>query len=184
VRILITVWAVLAAALGTGTALAQHPDLGGEKPTNELCLTCHEDLKKQLGASPHKAVDIGCAACHDVLKAERAPFLPADVNAVCLACHQPPTLPAGSPLPATVELYRGFSVPGAALVKIRRLSLDKAGVGHPVANHPVSGREDPLKKGRAFTCLSCHVPHGSASPRLLAFPVGPGQGICGHCHKM
>ncbi len=163
---------------------AQHPDLGGEPLTDELCLACHDDVREAIAKTPHKALERGCVSCHDILsKTAQAPFLRLDPNPLCLACHHVSLLPGAVP-PASVEIARGFAIPGSFLPRIRQLNLDQRGVGHPVANHPIAGPSDPLRKGRPFGCLSCHVPHGSASPKLLVFKLAPGEGICHKCHQM
>ena len=174
----------LALALATPAFAQQHPDLGGEKPVNELCLGCHDDMPKKMGDTPHKAVETGCATCHDVVGAKATPFLRAEVNSLCLACHHLPQLPPGSKLPDSVAIVPGYTVPGSALPKVKQLNLDARGKGHPIANHPVDGVPDPLKKDRTLNCLSCHVPHGGPSPKLLAFVLKPGEGVCQQCHKM
>ena len=164
-------------------AFAQHPDLGGEKPVNELCLGCHEDLAKQLGEKPHKAVETGCVTCHDIEKGKDKPFLRAEENALCLACHHQPALPPGAKAPDRVAIARGYDVPRATLPAAAQLGLDARGKGHPTTGHPVAGVPDPLKPGKSLTCMSCHVPHGGPSPKLLAFALKPGEGVCQHCHK-
>ena len=163
---------------------AQHPDLEGTPPTDELCLTCHDDVREAIAKAPHKALERGCVSCHDVVsKTAQTPFLRLDPNPLCMACHHVP-LPRGAVPPASIEIARGFVVPGSFLPRVRQLNLDKGGLGHPVTNHPIAGPSDPLRKERAFGCLSCHVPHGSESPKLLAFKLAPGEGICNKCHQM
>ena len=147
-----------------------------------MCLGCHEDLQKSLGDKPHKAVDLGCISCHD-LKGAKAPFLRGEtVNGLCSACHNLPPLPPDLAAKGTVSVG-GFTVERAALVKTQ-LRLDASGRGHPMTRHPTSGPSDPLNKDKPFTCLSCHVPHGGTAPKLLAFTLKPGEGICQLCHKM
>jgi predicted CXXCH cytochrome family protein len=82
-----------------------------------------------------------------------------------------------------VPVGEGFTVERALLTKAQ-LGLDRQGRGHPMVKHPTSGPSDPLKKDKPFTCLSCHVPHGSETAKLLAFVLKPGEGICQQCHKM
>jgi len=164
-------------------ALAQHPDLGGEKPVNELCLGCHDDMAAKMGDKPHKAIESGCVTCHDVAAAKEKPFLRAAVNPLCLACHGLAAVPPGTSAPERVEIVPGYDVPKSALPASHRLGLDARERGHPIVNHPVGGAPDPLKKGRTLSCVSCHVPHGGPSPTLLAFALKPGEGVCQNCHK-
>ncbi len=174
------VWMGLAVA----TPVAQHPDDIGDAPTAEVCFTCHDDVKTAMAGTAHAAAQAGCVTCHDLAGQRNAPYLRAQPNALCLACHHVPPQPPGGAAPASVSLVPGYSVSAASLPKITRLSLDSRGVGHPIANHPVEGRPDPRRRDGTLTCLSCHLPHGGPSPKLLGFEVKPGQGICHHCHEM
>ena len=54
-------------------------------------------------------------------------------------------------------------------------------LGHPVHKHPVVGKKDPRRKGYAFTCTSCHNPHGSENRYMLIGDVRGGQ-VCVMCH--
>ncbi|MEW6365871.1 MAG: cytochrome c3 family protein [Acidobacteriota bacterium] len=155
------------------------------EPETALCLNCHEDVAAELKmASSHAAArDPGCQACHDPHASNSAARLRGDVNAVCLACHQSPAA-AGSLPAVSIEIMPGVSVPGSYLRKVHQINLDKNGTGHPIFGHPVSGPIHPSENGKALDCLSCHVPHGTASPKLLAFPIAPGEGVCQKCHKM
>lgn len=182
----VTISAAVVVLVVTGLpapSLAQHPDLGGEKLVNELCLGCHEDLAKAMGEKPHKAVETGCVTCHDIEKGKDKPFLRTEVNALCLACHHQPAPPPGGKVADRIVIARGYDVPRTALPAVKQLGLNARGMGHPISNHPVSGVADPLKPGKNMTCLSCHVPHGGPSPKLLAFALKPGEGVCQHCHK-
>ena len=176
--------ALMALVLAPPPAFAQHPDLGGEKPVNDLCLGCHDDMTAKMGDKPHKAIESGCMTCHDVVAAKEKPFLRAEVNPLCLACHRPPVVPPGTLAPERVEIVQGYDVPGSALPLSAQVHLDARGKGHPIAGHPVGGVPDPLKKGKTLDCVSCHVPHGGPLPKLLAFVLKPGEGVCQHCHKM
>jgi predicted CXXCH cytochrome family protein len=60
------------------------------------------------------------------------------------------------------------------------------GVGHPTAGHPVSDILDPTDATKVKTplsCLSCHQPHASAQPDLLAKDQANDQAFCDNCHK-
>jgi predicted CXXCH cytochrome family protein len=175
----LTAWLVAAPL-----AFAQHPELEGATTTNDGCLECHDDVKAAMAKAPHKAIEAGCQVCHDVAKAKASPYLRGEVNALCIACHHQPTLLPGSPVPAKVAITADYSIAGTYLPRVRQINLDRRGVGHPVVNHPVAGVKDPLKDGRDLSCVSCHVPHGTESPKLLAFNVKSGMGICQECHKL
>lgn len=170
--------------MGTGFAFAQHPELEGDTTGTDLCVTCHDDVAAAMATAPHKALEAGCQVCHDVAKAPATPYLRTTVNTLCTACHHQPQLRPGSPAPDKVQITADYAIAGSFLPKVRQLNLDRRGVGHPVVNHPITGVPDPLKAGRELSCVSCHVPHGTASPKLLAFKVKSGMGICQECHKL
>ena len=172
----------MAMALAPQPALVQHPDLGGETLTNELCLSCHDSVQAaQAAGTPHKAVEAGCVVCHDIEKGESAPFLVAPVSQMCLGCHLG-AAPSGVTRPS--GLAATLKVPPTFLPRGTAITLDARGGGHPIAGHPVAGPRDPLKEDRAFSCVSCHVPHGGPASHLIAFTLKPGEGICQKCHKM
>jgi predicted CXXCH cytochrome family protein len=47
--------------------------------------------------------------------------------------------------------------------------------------HEVSGRLDPRRPGRPFSCASCHNPHGSDNPLLFYLGANPLES-CDGCH--
>ncbi|MEK7475075.1 MAG: cytochrome c3 family protein [Candidatus Coatesbacteria bacterium] len=60
------------------------------KPVEELCITCHESVGKELkGKHVHAILESGdCLGCHDP-HASDFPFrLTDEINAVCSTCHQ------------------------------------------------------------------------------------------------
>ncbi len=62
----------------------------------------------------------------------------------------------------------------------------KFGMGHPVAGHPVSDLLDPADPSKVKTpmnCLTCHQPHASAQPDLLAKDQANNMAFCSTCHK-
>lgn len=155
------------------------------EPASSLCLGCHDDVAEQLKmkTSHPPAKDPGCQACHDPHASNFTARLRTDPTTVCLGCHHAPLVP-GAAVPQSVQTAPGFSVAGSYLQKVRQINLDSRNVGHPIFSHPVNGRPDPLRKGMELGCLSCHVPHGTDAPKLLAFTVAPGMGVCQKCHQM
>jgi predicted CXXCH cytochrome family protein len=62
----------------------------------------------------------------------------------------------------------------------------KYGRGHPVEGHPVSDVMDPTditKVHEKLDCLTCHQPHSSAQPGLLAKDQANNMAFCSTCHK-
>jgi len=119
----------------------------------ELCVDCHSDKKKSL----KKSLDF---VSHGIIE-----------GSGCVACHDPHA--SGHPF----QLYKPIN----ELCVSCHIKLQGIKRGHPVGNHPLSGVENPLRKGREFACSSCHNPHGSKYRYLLiGDPLG-GR-VCGKCH--
>jgi predicted CXXCH cytochrome family protein len=79
---------------------------------------------------------------------------------------------------ATCHTAHGGDAKGFPRGEVQTLCLnchkDKK-ANHPVANHPTSGRTIKAT-GKTLTCLSCHQPHFSKSPKLLTVSG------CDACH--
>lgn len=152
------------------------------------CLTCHADQAEQ-GKKQHvhrAAFELGCATCHDAHGNDNQHLLRASTpNALCLECHGPSPLPtlAGE---HTVTIFdRKVRLPEDKFANVAKLPL-KYGLGHPVQFHPVVDQmqpEDASKVRVALNCLSCHQPHASAQPNLLAKDQVNGPAFCASCHK-
>jgi predicted CXXCH cytochrome family protein len=119
-----------------------------------LCVICHEDKKEyQEQGRPELQV-------HGILRARG-----------CVACHSPHATDHRFQLPSGInELCVGC-----------HNALRGVTEGHPVQNHPIQGKEDPLRAGMPFTCTSCHNPHGSPY-RFLLIGDHRGDRICAKCH--
>lgn len=189
------------------TAKVQHPGAAGDctdchnphastqpglPKTNavDICLGCHTDIadlaKKQVHHQP--AFVQGCASCHEPHGGERENLLRADGNALCLECHGPDSAPQ---VDAATHWFKIFN--GSVLLpddyykknKVPILPL-KYGKGHPIAGHPVSDVTDPTNISKVLTkmsCLTCHQPHASTHPDLLAKDQENNAQFCATCHK-
>jgi predicted CXXCH cytochrome family protein len=158
--------------------LCHQDDLTGRKfihaPVQKGCDQCHDPhgspnrnaLKVGEGKAGcykcHKPLDggkvkhaalerYGCTACHDPHGTGFAALLPKKVNALCISCH--PEQPDGRHVSSRIS------------------------AGHVVDG----GLKDPRREGRAFSCASCHNPHGSNSPKMLYFGTSPIES-CAWCH--
>jgi len=120
----------------------------------KLCVVCHEDMKKFVeGVSQNFVV-------HGIMKAQG-----------CGACHSPHATDHPFQLYAEIsELCLGCHT---GLVGVEN--------GHPVQNHPVKGKSDPLRAGYPFSCTSCHNPHGSPFKYMLIGDMRGGR-VCAKCH--
>jgi predicted CXXCH cytochrome family protein len=162
-----------------------HPD-----PVN-ACLSCHseqaEDFKK---AHLHQPVfRQGCATCHEPHGGANEHLLRAKtVDSVCLECHGPESQPRKLEAEHMITIFNGaVKLPEDYFAKNKVVVLPlKFGRGHPVAGHPVTDVVDPtdINKTRAkINCLSCHQPHASAQPDLLAKDQANNMAFCASCHK-
>lgn len=151
-----------------------------------VCLACHSDLAEQ-GKKAHlhqPAFQQGCATCHEPHGGANAKLLrAADVNTLCLGCHGPNASPQAVKGTNQVAIFDGKAgLPNDYFRKVPALPL-KDGLGHPIANHPISGvvklKDKPSVQ---MTCLTCHQPHASAKPSLLANDQEPNMAFCNMCH--
>jgi predicted CXXCH cytochrome family protein len=57
-------------------------------------------------------------------------------------------------------------------------------IGFSRVGHPLRGRRDPIREGKTFGCLSCHLPHTSESARLFRYKAQGMFDLCTYCHQM
>ena len=133
-------------------------------PSNlsDLCFQCHDGGKFQ-GKTMHGPVATGkCTACHNPHSSEKQRLLAKNAPELCFSCHS-----------AQLRDPQGRMLPA-----IKRIFDDKEAVLHP-----------PFGEG---DCGACHLPHASATPRLLTGTY-PGEfyasysdntyGLCFTCHS-
>jgi predicted CXXCH cytochrome family protein len=130
-----------------------------------------------------------CTACHTPHASSRPSLLAGNPRDLCLQCHDglrdeankavSKHKPVMDGLCATCHTAHGGDAKGFPRGKVQDLCLschrDKKG-NHPSANHPTSDRIIKAT-GKPLTCLSCHEPHFSTNPKLLAVTG------CDACHK-
>ena len=192
-------------AKGIEAAKVQHPGAAGEcvdchnphassqpglpKTTRvEICLTCHTEQQEMLGTKKihHRpAFETGCAVCHEPHGGENQHLLRAkEVNSLCLECHGP-----DAPVPGhlaeqhLITIFDGkVRLPEGYFRNMPILPL-RNNLGHPVEGHPVSNTiNTKTQKPVAITCLTCHQPHASAKPGLLAKDREANMAFCRTCH--
>ena len=151
----------------TGRAFVHKPAAEGK------CLTCHDPH----GASAAYNLKVGnpresCARCHPLSAPVTVKHVPLERHG-CVACHDPHgTANQFQLLKPVNELCQGC----------HRTQADGLHATTFVAQgHVVSGPADPRREGRAFTCASCHNPHGANNPKLFYFGKGSME-MCEGCH--
>lgn len=147
--------------VGTGDCTICHDPHGSDNQFQlwaegkaKICVICHEDKKKYVNSTNNKFV------VHGILEAKG-----------CVVCHNPHASEY------RFQLYAEIN----DLCLSCHQSIQGLKSGHPVRNHPVSGKKDPNRPGRAMTCTSCHNPHGSPFSEML---IGDRRGgeLCRNCH--
>jgi predicted CXXCH cytochrome family protein len=157
----------------------------------DICLGCHSDIadqgKKQFHHQP--AFSQGCATCHQPHGGDNNHLLRAKTtNTLCLECHGPDSQPKKLESEHLLTIFNGsVKLPDNYFIKNKVVVLPlKFGMGHPVAGHPVSDLLDPADPSKVktpMTCLTCHQPHASAQPDLLAKDQANNMAFCSTCHK-
>jgi len=142
----------------------------------DLCAKCHEPQREPVLHGPYK--DGQCLICHDPHSSEFKGQTRSAGNSLCLACHMSKSA-AGN----AVSIFNLQGISKADFEAIPKIELDPTlRFGHPRPDHPVAGVADPLNDGEKLSCLSCHTPHASKSPDLLASAKGGGN-LCNACHQ-
>jgi predicted CXXCH cytochrome family protein len=188
------------------TAKVQHPGAAGDctdchsphggkspgfpKPDAvSVCLGCHADqaAEHQKKNLHQPAFEQGCAICHEPHGSDNAKLLRVSkTNQLCLECHAPDATPQKLEKDHLVAIFGGkVKLPEDYFSKVPTLPL-KYGLGHPIDRHPVSDimdLNDLTKVATPLNCLSCHQPHASATPGLLAKDQVNNTEFCTGCHK-
>jgi predicted CXXCH cytochrome family protein len=176
---------------------SDQPKLLAKATLNEVCFTCHQDDvtgRKFI----HKPLEKSCGACHEPHSAPNRMVLKAGPGkAQCYSCHQQ-QVDTGKVKHAALERYgcTGCHDPhgtGYAYLLPQKVNALCAGC-HPGqkdgqhvttlvrAGHPVAGnRLDPRRPKHAFSCASCHNPHGSDNPKLFYYGTTAMES-CDYCH--
>ncbi|MBI5663576.1 MAG: hypothetical protein HZC49_00595 [Nitrospirae bacterium] len=135
---------------------AASPTYAVRKPDTKVCFGCHIEQKEKWERRKyfHGPFTIGnCTICHSPHASDNPSNLHKPIWDLCNNCH-----------------------------------MDKGSGRHIVAAvggsyfHPTSGKRDPLRKDKELSCVSCHDPHASDSPRLWRLNVGSGFELCRKCH--
>ena len=161
---------------------AKHHTFVLAKEGPELCLSCHETLRKKALASkvPHAAISTGgCTSCHDPHGSQDRFFLKDVVmDNVCANCHNAKTKGAFLHPPAGKSCALCHDPHGSENANLLKapapgLCLDC----HQKAKSEFAGKHvhPPVKVG----CVSCHDPH--SAPHKFFFQTEV-KGLCLKCH--
>jgi DmsE family decaheme c-type cytochrome len=161
----------------TSAADIRNPAKLAPAETDRTCLTCHLNQPTHIGRiqGPHARNQVSCVACHAVHKTpeELRPRKTTAINAECAQCHtavwasfQRPykhKLPEGAM--SCVDCHNPHSTQLSK--SIRTVSANEPGClrCHGDKRGPFVFEHAPV---RFQGCATCHEPHGSANPRMLA----------------
>lgn len=154
-----------------------------------VCLGCHSEQadqgKKHYVHQP--AFEQGCATCHDPHGNDNDHLLRTKApNQLCLECHGPDRHPQKLESENLIAIFDGkVKLPENYMARTPILPLEY-GFGHPVERHPVSDLVDPKDRTHVLiplNCLTCHQPHSSSQPGLLAKDQANNMEFCHSCHK-
>lgn len=172
--------------------------LSSEVP--DLCYGCH-DKKMFEGKDVHSPVMGGmCLSCHDPHSADSPKLLVSEVPALCFTCHDKSEFtrknihgPVAAGMCLSCHNHHASKHENLTLKPITALCTSchtgaeiKNGVhivsGMLSQGHPVSGKTDPKRPGKRFSCASCHDPHSSDFKRLMRYKNDEPFEICISCH--
>jgi DmsE family decaheme c-type cytochrome len=160
------------------------------KAISERCLTCHQygEEHANFARSVHKINDVSCVECHSIHHAKEPQYLLARAQPqLCFSCHLETKADFNRPFRHRVnegllKCTDCHNQHGGFLTKQLRATsaqdqicfkchVDKAG--------PFVFEHNPVKMEG---CMACHLPHGSANPRLLR--RSQVNLLCLECHTL
>lgn len=150
-----------------------HPPVSGG-----MCTTCHNphstDTPRLLASEPPEL----CFNCHDKVEFTKKNVHPPVAGGMCLTCHAPH---ASKYTTLTVKAVTGICITCHTEESIRSgLHVVR---GFRSVGHPVSGKEDPKRSGKRFSCASCHNPHSSDYNKLFRYKAQIPFELCINCHE-
>jgi predicted CXXCH cytochrome family protein len=143
-----------------------------------LCLTCHEDVSKEVGKfkHPHPPAAKDCLQCHNPHSSDEPKILSAPATQLCTTCHK-----------AVADSEHGSKHPHSAVMDGRACLNCHVAHGSDVANL--------MKESTVAACLECHKNPIKLADRtvnavaeiavLKNFKHGPiRQDDCSGCHDV
>ena len=157
--------------------------------SERICLACHLNTETHAGhiQSSHSKNQVACVSCHAMHKTpeELVPRTAAAINGKCASCHvsewaafERPyhhKLPEGAM--SCVDCHDPHGRP--VTTQVRAVIGNQAGCFqcHGDKRGPFIFEHEPM---RTDGCMACHVPHGSANPRMLT--RSDERTVCLECH--
>jgi len=161
----------------------------------QLCFNCH-DSKMFEGKVIHPPAASGtCTFCHNPHSSNTEKLLTSPVPQLCYNCHQKfdrkiVHAPVAAGLCLLCHTPHAGSNESLLLKPLNDICIEchpqVPKMEHVIARgHPLFFKNDPIRKGKEFTCVSCHNPHDSDSMLLFRYKVEGGDKylLCEHCHK-
>jgi predicted CXXCH cytochrome family protein len=162
-----------------------------------VCFNCHSDDLTDRRVIHKPLKEKGCLACHDPHGTDNPSDLTADGKELCFQCHKrvdevkQPHAALGRYGCTACHDPHGAPEDGLLLKPVNQLCIgchEKQKDGRHVTTlvpkgHKISGGRDQHKRGRDFTCVSCHDPHGTDRPRGFYFGSSA-KDMCTYCHSM
>jgi len=145
------------------------------------CLACHEKDSSPVKYEVRKTERELCFACHDEERAkwaEKEYMHGPTATGKCSICHNPH---------ASANRY-WLKLPPAQLCASCHEDMGTGKKRHNlrlfnlIGDHPIKGFRDPRDLKERLTCTSCHTPHASFFPMMLAFEGKSIFAFCNQCH--
>jgi predicted CXXCH cytochrome family protein len=137
-----------------------------------MCFYCHSE-SSFLYSNVHSPVKEGkCFECHGNHSSKYGRLMKYRGNSVCKKCH---ANLLKQPHPKVV--FQKLASKEKQKDLASRLFGEKKRLRHPLRG------KDPLREGRSFGCISCHMPHSADSQYLIRYKVTEPADLCLYCHK-
>ena len=160
-----------------------------------LCTTCHAHphTLNMLERDPHQDADLSCLSCHRIHDNKHAGLLVDEQTTLCYSCH--PSARADFAKSSRHPVEDGVMQCMDCHMTVNQSKKQHTGSGPGetcVSCHAMFQGPFPFEHQAAVEystddggCLNCHLPHGSAHPRLLKRSYeSPNFSLCMQCHSI
>jgi len=160
-----------------------------------LCTTCHAHphTLNMFERDPHQDADLSCLSCHRIHDNKHAGLLVDEQTTLCYSCH--PSARADFAKSSRHPVEDGVMNCSDCHMTVNQSKKQHTGSGPGetcVSCHAMFQGPFPFEHQAAVEystddggCLNCHLPHGSAHPRLLKRSYeSPNFALCMQCHSI